>query len=144
MKNLPFFLVLIIIAFTSCDKGPDCSDTYIPAPSGVFFIKDLDGNNLLGDGLIYNFDDISFGNDRIDIDFFLFDIGDNDLGISFYLSPLQSGEEYILKLNDNEEDVIEFQLRVVEQECDDSIGIDNVMVNGVEISREGNTFTIVK
>lgn len=150
MKKTPIqktvLLLLILFAFVGCNGDDNCELVIPREPIGSFFIVDENGNDLIGESNIYQFEDMKLydtGNDEIEL--YLGDIGSMPFPINFNFGNMESNINYFLELNEAETDTLKFVFEEFNGDCFDVRNISKAFVNGDEvIVLNDNQFTIVK
>lgn len=131
--------------FASCsDKYNECDTLYPALPEAGISIVDNDGNSLIGEDNLYKPSEISLTREEqnIPLDFFE---NDGKMIIFFYYGEIQEGTDYFLKLNSEETDVINLDLRIDEGVCFDILKIETFLYNNQEIHSDmGSIYTVHK
>lgn len=131
--------------FASCsDKYNECDTLYPALPEAAISIVDNDGNSLIGEDNLYKPSEISLTREEqnIPLDFFE---NDGKMIIFFYYGEIQEGTDYFLKLNSEETDVINLDLRIDEGVCFDILKIETFLYNNQEIHSDmGSIYTVHK
>ena len=145
MKN-KILIVLSCILLLSCNKNDECEAIQPPQPIAFISIIDGDGVSLIGEDNVYKPSEISLikdGQQISAIDFY----EDESIGITviqIYFDLLESGQDYILKLNSQETDILNLDIVRNDGFCFNTFEIEEFRVNGQAIQPDLNTYVIQK
>ncbi|SRX55987.1 hypothetical protein [Aequorivita sp. CIP111184] len=145
MKN-KILIVLSCLVILSCNKNDECESIQPSQPIAFISIIDGDGVSLIGEDNVYKPSEISLEKDGQQIsaiDFF----EDESIGITviqIYFDLLESGQDYMLKLNSEETDILNIDIARNDGFCFDTYEIEKFQVNGQAIQPDLNTYVIQK
>lgn len=137
MKNIVVLLFSVIL-LSSCSRNIyNCAQIDPREPAVNISIVDSDGNSLIGEDNIYKPSEITLtrGDQTI---LLIFDLVNDETQITLYYPEMKSGEDYQLKLNDQETDVLNLNLENLVGECFDFLSVNTFLYNGEEIQLNSN------
>lgn len=117
----------------SCNNDDvDCSDIFIVAPAGFFEIVNSDGENLIGEDNVYQFENFRIYNDTAEpfLDFFPNDGIKPQVRFDLFF---ETSATYFLELNEMETDTLRFNFQIIERDCADGVNIINAFHNEQEL-----------
>lgn len=137
--------LLILLILTSCSSKYDECESIIPAPSTITIsIIDAEGNSLIGEENVYKPSDISLEKDGQDVNvIFLFT--DEISGVTFInlnYPLLQSGQDYILELNSEENVILNLDVNRKDGVCFDSFEIETFRAKGIVVEPQDGVYSI--
>ncbi len=140
--------IVIIISFLfllSCTKkNEDCATIQPPEPDIYIKIEDSFGISLIGEDNIYKPSEITLTRENQTVPLMFLEENEETL-IKIYYPEIESGEDYQLKLNDQETDILNLKLVNTEGFCYDVLSVEVLKVNDVELMNEGGfAYVIIK
>ncbi|MBT0608572.1 hypothetical protein [Aequorivita echinoideorum] len=140
MRNKIIIILSFIIMF-SCGND-DCENIFPLIPQISISIEDIDGNSLLGEENIYKPSEITLtrGNQNIQL---IFEETEGKIILYLDYTDMESGQDYLLKLNDVETDILNLTICVNKGECSDTLVVEKFLLNGEEIIKNAESFRYI-
>lgn len=139
-------VIFCTLLITSCSKqNNDCASIFPVPPEVNISIVDSEGNSLIGEDKTYKPSEITLtrGNQSIPLSFNEYD---GQMVITMFYPEMESGKDYLFKLNDQETDTLNVILKKINGECFDTLSIEGFFINGVELqfNRDSYSYVIIK
>jgi len=133
MKN--YFTITVcsfLILLNSCgNKNTGCEQFSPPDPLLDIVVVDAEGNSLLGDNGIYKPSNMVFENENGKVEL-KYDNGTSK-SLKFNIDDVNSGQDYSLKLNDQETETINMTIEKLDEKCGSYLNVISVKLNGKDI-----------
>jgi len=142
MKNTILLIFSLLILASCTKKNEECESIQPPEPAVNIRILNEAGKSLIGENNIYKPSEITLtsGDETI---FLLFEESDEETYIKLYYPDIVSGQDYQLKLNEEETDVLNMKLIVNEGFCYDVLSVEAIFINGKKILYDTDLFSYI-
>lgn len=142
VRNIVIVTFSLILLSSCSPNSNDCSAIDPVPPEVKISIVDSEGNSLIGENNIYKPSEITLtrGDQTI---FLMFSEYNEKTYINLYYPEMESGKDYKLKLNDQETDILNLQLKLIPGACFDFLSVEAFFLNGEEIQFDNDSYSYI-